>query len=193
MHSRRRAPPGDPGFTLLEAIFVVTFVALMVAMAVPRLLASVDRSRGVAGARYLATRLALARATAVSRSAVVALRFESGARGISFSVVQDGNRNGVSTRDIQARIDRVVEPAVLLSDLFPGVEIGLQPGAPATDPVQLGGTTILSFTPRGTATSGSIYLRSKDGTQWVIRVLGVTARARVLRWVPETGAWVAAS
>jgi hypothetical protein len=165
----------------------------MVAMTMPRLLASVDRSRGIAGARYLATRMALARATAVSRSAVVALRFESGARGISFSVVQDGNRNGVNSREIQTGIDRVIEPALFLSDLFPGVEIGLQPGTPALEPVQLGGTTLLSFTPRGTSTSGSIYVRSRDGTQWAIRVLGVTARARLLRWVRETGAWVAAS
>ena len=81
----------------------------------------------------------------------------------------------------------------LLSDLFPRVEIGLAPQAPAPEAVQLGGTTILSFTPSGTATSGSVYVRGKDGTQWAVRVLGVTGRVRVLRFEPATGEWVHAS
>lgn len=171
-------------------IFVSACLCLLAAISIPRVLASVDRSRGSAAARYLAGRMALARAQAVSRSATVALRFEPTARGITFSVVQDGNRNGVRTRDIDAHIDRLLEPPALLSERFPGVDIGLIPRAPATEAVQLGGSSILSFTPSGTSTSGSIYIRGKDGTQWVVRVLGVTARARVLRYVPSTGEWV---
>jgi type II secretory pathway pseudopilin PulG len=168
-------------------------VCVLAAIAAPRLLASTDRSRGLMAARYLAGRMALARAQAVSRSAVIALRFEPTGRGITFSVIQDGNRNGVRTRDIQVQIDRVIEPAILLSDLFPGADIGLVPQAPAPEAVQIGGTSIMSFTPTGTSSSGSIYVRGKDGTQWTVRVLGATARARVLRWVPSTGEWVPAS
>lgn len=108
------------------------------------------------------------------------------------TVFQDGNRNGVRARDIDLQIDRPIEPSVSLPELFPGVDIGLAPGLPG-EAVQLGGTSLLSFTPRGTATSGSVYVRGRDGTQWVVRVLGVTARARVLRFVPATGEWVNAS
>jgi len=136
--------------------------------------------------------MGLARAQAVQRSATVALRFEEHERGIRFSVVQDGNGNGVRSQDIADQIDRVIEAPLLLSDFFPGVEIGLAPGTPATQAVQLGGTMILSFTPTGTATSGSVYVRGRDGTQWAVRVLGVTARTRLLRYVPATGAWVTA-
>jgi len=134
--------------------------------------------------------MALARANAVRRSAVIALRFEPTGRGVGFSVVLDGNGNGVRTVDIQASIDRVIDGPILISDLFPGVAIGLVPQAPAPEAVQLGGTSILSFTPSGTATSGSIYLRGKDGTQWAVRVLGVTARTRVLRFQAATRQWV---
>jgi len=144
----------------------------------------------LAAARYLSARMALARANAVRRSAVIALRFEPTGRGVGFSVVQDGNGNGVRTVDIQASIDRVIDGPILISDLFPGVAIGLVPQAPAPEAVQLGGTSILSFTPSGTATSGSIYLRGKDGTQWAVRVLGVTARTRVLRFQAATRQWV---
>jgi Tfp pilus assembly protein FimT len=163
------------------------------AIAVPRVLAPIDRARGLAAARYVAARMALARAQAVSRSAAVALRFEPTERGMTFSVYQDGNGNGVLTRDIQTQTDRIVDQAVLLADLFPGTEIGLLPGVPATEAVQLGGGSLMSFTPDGTASSGSIYVHGKDGTQWVVRVLGVTARARVLRFVPATGVWVSSS
>ena len=162
-------------------------------MALPRVLAPIDRARSLSAARYLAARMALARAQAVSRSAVVALRFEPSERGTTFSVYQDGNGNGVLTRDIQTQTDRIVDGGVLLADLFPGTEIGLLPGVPVTEAVQLGGGSLMSFTPDGTASSGSIYVHGKDGTQWVVRVLGVTARARVLRFVPSTGVWVSAS
>jgi prepilin-type N-terminal cleavage/methylation domain-containing protein len=178
------------GFTLLESVFVLTLSGVLMAIAVPLLLTSVDRSRGLAAARYLGARMALARSNAVRRSTVIALYFEAGPRGTTFSLVQDGNGNGVRTRDIQASIDRVLEAPMLISDLFPGVEIGLVPHAPAPEAVQLSGTSILSFTPLGTATSGSIYLRGKDGTQWAVRILGVTARTRVLRFDPATQAWV---
>ena len=137
--------------------------------------------------------MALARAQAVSRSAVIALRFESGDGGITFGVYQDGNGNGVLTRDIDAQTDRMIDRSVLLSDVFPGAEIGLLPNVPATDAVQLGGGSLMSFTPSGTSSSGSIYIRGKDGTQWVVRVLGATARARVLRYRPATRDWVNAS
>jgi type II secretory pathway pseudopilin PulG len=180
------------GFTLLETIFVAAVGCLLAAVSIPLLLTSVDRSRGLAAARYLAARMAFARAQAVSHSAVVALRFESDRRGTTFSVIQDGNRNGVRTRDIDAHIDRPLEPPALLADLFPGVEIGLVSSTLASDAVQLGGTSILSFTPSGTATSGSVYVRGKDGTQWAVRVLGVTARARVLRFEASTQQWVSA-
>jgi hypothetical protein len=153
-------------------------------------MATVDRSRGLAAARYLAARMALARAQAVSRSTTIALRFQEGPSGIGFTLIQDGNRNGVRTRDIDLHIDRPIDTPVLLSELFPGVDIGLTSHLPGTDAVQLGGSSILSFTPNGTATSGSVYVRSRDGTQWTVRVLGVTARSRVLRYVPATQEWV---
>jgi hypothetical protein len=99
----------------------------------------------------------------------------------------------VRTRDIDLQIDRLIEAPILLPQLFPGVEIGLTPQTPGSDPVQLGGSNLLSFTPHGTASSGSVYIRGRDGTQWVVRVLGATGRTRVLRYVPASSEWVYAS
>jgi Type II transport protein GspH len=174
-------------------VFAAGALSVLLAIAIPQTITSVERSRGLAAVRYLGARMALARAQAVGRSTTVALRFEQGRRGMQINVFQDGNRNGVRSRDIDLQIDRPIDEPVELSDLFPGVDIGLTPRMPGVDAVQLGGTNLLSFTPRGTATSGSVYVRGRDGTQWVVRVLGVTARFRVLRYLPATGEWVNAS
>ena len=170
-------------------LFASSLVCILAGISIPSVLVTVERSRGLAAARYLEGRMALARAQAVGRAAIVALFFEQDSRGIWVSVVQDGNRDGVRTRDIATQVDRLIEPRMLLSELFPGVAIGLAPQTPASQPVTLGGTNILSFTPAGTSTSGSVYVLGRDGTQWAVRVLGVTARVRLLRFVPATGAW----
>ncbi len=180
------------GYTVLEVLFTVMLLCTLAGISIPSVLAAIDRSRGAGAARYLGSRMALARARAVGRSTMVALRFETGARGTAFSMVEDGNDDGVRTQDISQGIDRVIEAPLLLSDLFPGASIGLAPGTPATTAVALGGTSLLSFSPSGTASSGSIYVVGPDRTQWAVRVLGVTARARVLRYDGATNGWVSA-
>jgi hypothetical protein len=123
------------------------------------------------------------------RSAHVALRFEDGRSGIAFRMYVDGNHNGVRTGDITTGIDVPLEPAVRLADLYPGVAIAIDGGA-GTDPVRLGPSNLLSFTPLGTSTPGSIFVRGRDGSQFAVRVLGATGRARVERYVPHRRTWI---
>jgi Tfp pilus assembly protein FimT len=167
----------------------VSFVAILSAVAVPQSVTAIDRIRAGAGARYLASRMALARAQAVMRSTHVALRFEEASSGISFRTFADGNGNGVRTIDIAADVDTPVDTSVLLSDLFPGVAIAVS-GSAGTDAVRLGTTNLLSFTPLGTATAGSIYVRGRDGSQFAIRILGTTGRTRLQQYIERTTAWV---
>ena len=182
---------GGAGYTFIEVLFVLGVIIVVGGMAVPPVLAGLDRSRGLIAARYLAARFAAARMQAVTRSAIVALRFQEQTDGITFEVFQDGNRNGVLARDIQRHIDVSIEPTTRLWELFPRVVIGLTPDSPGTKPVQLsGGSSLLSFTPAGTATSGTVYVRGPDGTQWAVRVLGATARTRLLRFDARTREWV---
>ena len=131
----------------------------------------------------------MARSHAVLRSAHVALRFDESLSGITFQMFVDGNRNGVRTSDIASRVDPPLDAPASLSDLFPGVAIAVS-GEAGTDPIRIGSSNLLSFTPLGTSTSGAIYVRGRDGSQFAIRVLGATGRARVQRYVPRTRAWV---
>lgn len=177
------------GYTLIEILFVVSLIAIVSAIAAPQSLATVDRARAAAAARYLASRMAMARSYAVMRSAHVALWFDQGGSDISFQMFVDGNRNGVRTSDIASRVDRPLDAPARLSDLFSGVAIAVA-GAAGSDPVRIGSSNLLSFTPLGTATSGTIYVRGRDGSQFAIRVLGATGRTRVQRYVPRTRTWV---
>jgi hypothetical protein len=133
--------------------------------------------------------MAMARSHAVMRSANVALRFDEDPAGVTFQMFADGNRNGVRARDIEARVDRPLDTPVHLFDLFPGVAIAVS-GEAGSDPLRIGSSNLLSFASLGTATSGSIYVRGRDGSQFAIRILGATGRVRVQRYVSRTGAWV---
>jgi type II secretory pathway pseudopilin PulG len=163
-------------------LIVTALVAVLATIAVPQVLAGVDGSRTRAAARFLSARMALARMQAVARGANVGLQFSIGAGGVRFATYVDGDDDGVRTADIAAGIDSALDPPVRLSELFPGVDIGLTINGLPGDPVQVGVSNILSFSPIGTATSGTVYIRGRDGAQQAVRVLGATARTRVLRY-----------
>jgi len=160
-------------------MFVCAIVSVVAAITIPLSLAGVDRARGWAAARFVAARLLQARAQAVSRGATVAVRIEGRDRDATLSSFADTNRNGVLTRDIDDGVDARLDGPVPLTALFPGVSV--------TDD---GAIRLFSFSPDGTATSGSVYLESRDGTRFAVRVLGMTARVRIERFVVARNEWL---
>jgi Tfp pilus assembly protein FimT len=177
------------GYAFVDVLFVTALVGVVLAMAAPNLTAGLDAVRTRAAGRYLTAQMALARTQAAIRSAAVALRFESDAAGVSVSVVADGNGNGVRTREIDEGVDRVVVAPVRLEHLFPGVTIG-GPAGSDESAVRLGSSTLLTFTPSGTSTSGTVYLTGRGGSRSAVRVLGATGRVRLLRYESGSGIWL---
>jgi len=168
-------------------VFAAGLVAVLAAAAIPELTAGVERSRTVGAARYLASRLALARAQAVARSANVALLLTVADGTFVVGTYMDGNGDGVRTRDITAGIDTAVAVPVRLSNLFPRVTLFLNdPAVTSTFDT----SALMSFSPLGTASSRTLFVRGADGSQYAVRVLGATGRTRVLRFVASNGAWV---
>ena len=136
---------------------------------------------------------------AVSRSTNVAIYFVQAGSGFSFGVYIDGNGDGVRTADIRNGIDRLLGTIERLSDNYAGVDFGLLPGLPpvdpgspppGSDPIKLGSSTLLSYSSIGTSSAGSVYIRGRQ-VQYVIRILGHTGRARVLKFDPRTSQWKA--
>lgn len=188
----------EKGYTLIEVLAVLALMATTAAAAVPLALNSLDRSRTAGAASYVASRLMLARFDAVKRSTFVALQFVLKPDGYWFRTFQDGNRNGVLARDITRGVDTPVGADERLDRQFPGVTFGIcagvtpvVPGDPfdASDPIQIGQSSLMSFNPNGSSTAGTLYIRGRCPNQFAVRVLGVTARARIFHFEAADGTW----
>ena len=186
------------GYSYLELMFVMAFGVTLAGVAVPQTLTGLDDLRASGATRYLSARLQQARSEAVKRSADVAMQFVPSDRGYTFAVYVDGNRNGVRSRDIDRGVDRRLGAMERLGDSFSGVEFGAIADVPAIDsdglapgddPIRLGSSGLATFTALGTARPGSLYIRSRHGHQYAIRILGVTGRTRMLRFNARTRQW----
>jgi Tfp pilus assembly protein FimT len=165
-------------------------LAILTAATMPSILSGLDRARAIAAARSLAQQCAIARFHAVGQGRYVALHFTPSGADYRAQMYADGNRNGVRLADVAGGVDRRLGHEVVISDRFRGVRIGLDPSLGlGAEPVRLSGSTLLSFSPIGTATAGTVYVLGADGTQLAVRVLGATGRTRVLWFERSTSRW----
>ena len=187
------------GYSLLELMFVAGLVATLSAVAIPQALAALDDFRAGGAARYMAARLQRARMESVMRSSEVAVKFTKTATGYAFAVYIDGNANGIRSADIANGVDRKLSGPERLTDNFRDVDFGAFDGvpsvdrstpAPGSDPIRLGPSDTVVFTPRGTSSSGSIYIRSRR-TQYVVRIFATTAKTRLLKFDAQSRQWKA--
>ena len=191
-----RLPVHARGFSLLDLLLATSILATLAAVSIPITAGALDELRTSMAARYLEGRIMNARATAVRRSANVALRFEPVEGTYRIAEYVDGNGNGVRASEIASGLDPPIAQAHLIGELFPGVAFGLQAHVPDVDGsratgeegIRIGSSRILTLGPDGTATSGTIYLRGRRG-QYAVRILGATGRTRVWRFHPGTGEW----
>ena len=186
------------GYGVVELMFTTALIAILTGIAMPQLLTGLDDQRALGAARYLSTLLQRVRMEAITRSADVGMKFTLDDGGYVFGVYVDGNSNGVRTLDIRRGIDRPLGASERLGDNFSGVDFGAIPdlppvdaggSAPADDPIRLGAGSLATFTAKGTATTGSLYIRGRRNAQFVVRIFGETAKLRVLRFDRSTGKW----
>lgn len=185
------------GYSLMELMFVAGLVATISAVAVPQTLAGLDDSRTLGAAHYVAARFQRARMEAIMRSANVGIKFTVVDGRYSYSAYVDGNGNGVRTGEIATGTDRLVMAAERLPDEFPKVDFGAAPdvpaidaggGAPGDDPIRLGASNLASFTPFGTSTPGTVYIRGQRA-QYAVRIFGDTAKTRILKFDARNNRW----
>lgn len=186
------------GYSLVELLVVVGVVVTLLVAAVPVLDRAQDAADAAAAARYLASRIAHARVDALRRQRAVAIRFAR-TTPLSYTVVIDGDGDGVSAADIAAGVDPVSGPSDRVEDHFPRARFGIGGSIVAVDdtarlsdgdnPVRFGAADQLSLTPLGTATGGTAYITSRGGAQFAVRLSGITGRVRVLRYDRGHGVW----
>jgi len=185
------------GFTLTELLFAMALSIVLLGLAIPVGGDALDDMRTRAAARYLAGRIANSRLGAINRSRAIGLRFLAGTPDYQFGAYVDGNGNGVRTTDILGGTDFPLELSRQLGTDFRGVRFGLTIGIPDVDGVgntnadgvRIGTARILTMSPDGTATSGTLYVQGSRA-QYAVRVLGATGRTRVLKYEPGSRSWV---
>lgn len=182
------------GFCWVDVLLAMALAALMAVMAVPLTARSLDSLRARDAAGFLTTRIRLARQQAVASAAGAALVFDQTAAGWTMRVCRDGNGNGVRRTDIAAGRDSCPDAPWRLSDLFPDMFVRRDAAVPGfdaepgtTDALALGRADMVSCSPAGGCTTGTVFLHSAGGEQYAVRVSGVAGRTRVLRF--DRGLW----
>jgi hypothetical protein len=184
------------GASLPEALIVLALAGLVSAIALPVTAASVDAGRAWEAASFVTSKLRLARQQAAVRTSSVGLVFDDVAGRWMIRVCVDGNRNGLRRAEILDGTDRCPEGPFELESLFPGAHVAVdgslrgpdgEPGS--SEAVRFGRSDIASFSPGGSCTAGSLFVRSAKGVQYAVRVAGVTGRTRILRYDPGTSVW----
>jgi hypothetical protein len=189
------------GYSVLELLVCLSLAALAFAVSAPGLLAAREDALADGAADYIVSALHGARMEALKRRASVAIRFEAAGDDFLLAVYIDGNGNGVRSADITSGEDTLIRARSLLREQFPGIRFGFEPGVPDVDgadtsadadPIRVGLSRMLSFSPTGTSSSGTVYLHGRGPHQLAVRVLGATGRIRSLdyefgarKWVPR--------
>lgn len=187
------------GATLLETLFASALCVTMAAIVVPVVGGSLDRERTIIGTQYLSGQLQRARLESLKQARSVAVRLEIVGQRARLQLFADGNGNGVSQRDIDGAIDPPLTLPEYLDDRSRDVSLrinqrivdvsGASELAPGDDPLRIGNTALLAFSPLGGATSGTLYVAAHRGPQMAIRVFGGTGRVRVLMFDAQARQW----
>lgn len=194
----RQTPATAAGFTLPELLLVGSLALAVGAFALTAFTWSLERVRAEQAARHLAAMVRAVRTDAIRRNTTVALLFFRDDRW-SHQRVVDGNGNGVRLAEVRSGTDVLVGTPSRLADDFAGVQYGVREPVPdidagglvhpGTDPIRTGASDVISCSPDGGCSSGTIYLSGNDGSAWAVRTLGVTARVRVLKFDRALQEW----
>jgi Tfp pilus assembly protein FimT len=187
------------GAALIDIVVAASLTLVMAAIAVPVVGGTMERENTIVGAQYLAGQLQCARLEALRRSQSVAVRMEIVGDRTQLRLYTDGNGNGVLQRDIDRGIDMPLTPQVWIDEQTRDVSLrvnqaitdvgGLTTIEPGDDPLRIGNTSLLAFSPLGSATSGTLYVAAHRGPQMAIRIFGATGRVRVLMFDAQTRQW----
>jgi prepilin-type N-terminal cleavage/methylation domain-containing protein len=190
------------GYTLAELLAVLAIVAMAVAAALPAAATLRDAGRAAPGARTMATLLSAQRWKSVTAHRVLGLQFRKAGTNWTWREVADGNGNGLRTADIARGIDPVLTQDAALERQVENVTLGIPPGGPypeappgtdtlsaGDDPVRFGRSDLISFSPVGSASSGTLYVTDGRRGFYAVVLFGPTARLRVWRYRPEERRW----
>jgi hypothetical protein len=188
------------GWSIVELVLAIGVSLVLLGVAASALAPMAAHARAAGAARFVAATLRHERLEAVAGGRSTGIRFERAGAEVVMQAVADGNGNGLRSAEIDAGVDRRRGARHRLRDRFAGARFAIATDVPAidggaglaagADPIRLG-STLLTFAPTGSATSGTLYIASGDDRMFAVRVLGATGRVRVFELDRASGRWVA--
>lgn len=188
------------GYALIDVVFAASLCIVMSAIAVPVVGGTLDRERTITGTQFLTGQLQRARVEALKRGRSVAIRIEVLDDRTRLQLFADANGNGVLQKDIDRGVDLPLTPQSWFDADAAGMSLRVNQvvrdvSGSATleagdDPLRIGNTSLLVFSPVGSSTSGTLYVAAHRGPQMAIRVFGATGRVRVLMFDAPTQQWL---
>jgi len=145
--------------------------------------------------------MARLRSEAIASHHDVAMRLTWSGGRYQYAFYADGDGDGVRSNDIASGRDPLIGEPHDLPDRYEGIDFGLLPEAipevppgsgvlpPGSDPVRFGRSDIITFTPRGTSSSGTLYLSDGQATVAAVVVYGATGRLRLWRFDRDRWVW----
>jgi hypothetical protein len=187
------------GLALVDVLAVTALSVLVSATAIPVVAGAMEHERATVGAHYLGAWLKQAQLEALRRATSVAVHIVAGTDDTELQLFADGNGNGVLVRDIDQGLDPPLGPVDRLGAHARGVALRVNQPIPdiggngtletGSDPLRIGRSSLLSFSPTGSATGGTLYVAATRGPQFAVRIMGSTGRLRVLRFDTAAGTW----
>lgn len=177
-------------------------VGCIVAAAMPAFSSLLGRRSVDAAAAVLAGEIARARQEAIARHRYVGIAFERLPGSDRYGVYLDGGRAGIHASEIASGLDPILRGPIDFTAAFDGVRLRI-PGPtaipkvppssgvlhPGSDPVQFGGTDIISFSPSGESSSGAVYLAGPHDALRAVVVYGRSGRIRVWSYMADMHLW----
>lgn len=189
----------DHGQALVDVMCALALVAILCAFALPVVAGPMERERAIVGAQVVNGHIQHARFEALRRATSVALQIDIVTGRTSLRLFVDGNGNGVLQRDINLGVDypisgtdwidqHVRDISLRINQPIPDIGGGasLKPG---DNPMRIGRTSLLAFSPMGNSTSGTLYIAATAGPQMAVRLYGATGRTRVLTFNAPSRQW----
>jgi prepilin-type N-terminal cleavage/methylation domain-containing protein len=190
-HSRR-------GYSLFELVTVMGIIAIMALVTTPWFLEVRNRAAIATAAGDVRAVFAFGRSQAIARGRNVGIKFLRFGDQWQYAFYEDGNGNGIRNAEIANGTDPLLRPYQTVLRGSGSARIGLPKMAvpdptgsgviaPTASPIRFNSSTICSFSPIGSATSGSVFLTDGSGSAGVVIVSGPTARVRLMMF--RGGQW----
>ncbi|HEX7192565.1 MAG TPA: GspH/FimT family pseudopilin [Thermoanaerobaculia bacterium] len=181
------------GYTLTELLTVIAIIGMFSAIAMPSWINLRRHAAVRAAADELQSVFRGARMRAIASGRNVGVRFTQSGTTWMYALYDDRNGNGIKTAEINSGVDKMIArpkrvlDTVRYADIAVPAKTIIDPDGdklkPTDSPVQFGSSAICSFSPLGAATSGTVYLTDSNAEVWCVRVYGVSAKVRLLRYL----------